>query len=445
MSTPAESEKILQPRSQHILGAATIPAPLYISLLSILLIIWAFVYIRPTSVLPGRSLWLRWHWPRSRKSTPVPQAVVDAHTKKVDRKFGTWTPIEFERPAVAPYPNWSVTDTSPLKYRPFRYGPKYNITMGLRTLHQWDDWIELDNHYLRFHADKKRRIEERGAKCCRTDDSDPRALDGAVELLEELASYLPERYPSMFQKTDVGIDNIITHESFDIRKDRLTMNGHAEDPMQLSARLIQDDLAIMFEREDGIYYFLAGSILLAGFWRLEDKFGMGLPEIHTSGHVPGYESKLHKGMTNAFRRMMPDKVVLRHNYFIQVDEDLAWSYSIGDEDHDGHGWFTAEKNKAIEHHWFRSERQSLRRLPRSGGIVFTIRTYFHPITEIAEEPYVPGRLASAVRSWGEDVSQYKGKERYGDVLLEYLDRKHEEQVAKGLDMEREEELRQYPW
>ena len=109
------------------------------------------------------------------------------------------------------------------------------------------------------------------------------------------------------------------------------------------------------------------------------------------------------------------------------------------------GWFTAEKNKAIENHYLRSERQTLRRLPRSGGVVFTIRTYFHPITEIVEEPYVPGRLASAVRSWGDDVSKYKGKERYEEVLLEYLDKKHEEQVAAGLEIEKEDEVRAYPY
>lgn len=85
------------------------------------------------------------------------------------------------------------------------------------------------------------------------------------------------------------------------------------------------------------------------------------------------------------------------------------------------------------------------RLPKSGGVVFTIRTYFHPITEICKEPYVPGRLASAVRSWGDDVSKYKGKERYGDVLLEYLDRMHEEQVEGGLDLSREEEVWSYPY
>ena len=108
-------------------------------------------------------------------------------------------------------------------------------------------------------------------------------------------------------------------------------------------------------------------------------------------------------------------------------------------------WDTAEKDRAIKHHMFRSERQTLRRLPRSGGVVFTIRTYFHPVTEVAEEDYVPGRLASAVRSWGDDVSRYKGKERYGGVLLEYLDGKHREQVERGLKMEEEDEVRTYPW
>jgi alpha-1,2-mannosyltransferase len=58
---------------------------------------------------------------------------------------------------------------------------------------------------------------------------------------------------------------------------------------------------------------------------------------------------------------------------------------------------------------------------------------------------VPGRLASAIRSWGDDVARYKGRERYGEVLLEYLDRKHEEQVRNGLDLEKEEEVRSYPF
>jgi len=50
-----------------------------------------------------------------------------------------------------------------------------------------------------------------------------------------------------------------------------------------------------------------------------------------------------------------------------------------------------------------------------------------------------------VRSWGDDVSRYKGKERYEEVLLEYLDGKHREQVEAGLEVEKEEEVRAYPY
>lgn len=240
--------------------------------------------------------------------------------------------------------------------------------MGLRNM-QWDEWIELDNQFLKFHELKAQRITERGQKCCRTA---PEAMHAACELLEELAGYLPERYPSLYQRTAVGLDNLVTGERFDVRREKLT-----EDPMQVAARLIQDDIAIMLEGADGQYYLLAGCILLAGFWRLQDKFGMPLSLIHTSGDVPQFEEKLEKGMMRFFKRIRPEQPVLRNNYFIQVDDGLAWSHSIGHEDEEGIGWFTAEKDKAIEHHWFRSERQSLRRYVlqalfffRAGGVFF---------------------------------------------------------------------------
>lgn len=101
--------------------------------------------------------------------------------KAPQREPGVWDPVDFKRPAAPPLPDWDVNKTEPRPYRPFRHGP-YHITMGLRTM-QWDEWIELDRHYLRYHGDKKRRIKERGQKCCRTA---PEAFDGAIELLEEL-------------------------------------------------------------------------------------------------------------------------------------------------------------------------------------------------------------------------------------------------------------------
>ncbi|KAI9151415.1 alpha-1,2-mannosyltransferase [Paramyrothecium foliicola] len=342
----------------------------------------------------------------------------------------------FQSPVPPPYPGWSLETTKPLPYRAFRYGPNYHITMGLRTIDPIE-WIELDNQFPKFHADKAARIAERGAKCVKTH---PDAYEGAVELLEELANYLPARYPSLFRRTTVGIDNLFSGESFNIVQRPLL-----EDPMAMCARLVQDDLAIMIEQPDGQYRLMGGAILLAGFWRLSDKYGMTLSDIHTSGDVPHFKEKLETGMMRFFRRLRCDTMYGRNNYFIQVDDSLAWSHSIGEEDDKVVSWSTAEKDKAIEHHWLRSERQTLRRLPKSGVVVFTIRTYFIPITEVVKEDYVPGRLASALRSWDEKVCEYKGREKYGDVLLAYLDKKHEDQQQRGLDLEKEDDIRRYPW
>lgn len=359
-----------------------------------------------------------------------------ASGKAAARTPGQWTPSDYQAPTPQAYPDFSVETTKPLPYRAFRYGPKYNVTMGLRSIH-FDDWIQLDNHFPRYHADKARRLAERGDKCYATL---PEAFPAAVELLDELTAFLPARYPTLYRRTAVGLDNLWSGESFNTVARPL-----AEDPIAMCARLVQDDLALMLERPDGQYYLVSGAILLAGFWRLQDKVGMPLSEIHTSGDVPQYKEKLERGMMNFFRRLKCDELYARNNYFIQVDDDLAWSWSIGSEDSPEISWNTAEKDRAVEHHYYRSERQSLRRLPRTGAVVFTIRTYFHPVTEIAQEDYVPGRLASAVRSWGDDVRRYKGADKYGKVLLEYLDREHQKQVDRGLDLDKEEEVRQYPW
>jgi Protein of unknown function (DUF3445) len=141
---------------------------------------------------------------------------------------------------------------------------------------------ELDNHYPHYHADKARRLEERGSKTTT-------AYDGALELLQQLTDYLPERYPSMFRRTTVGIENLWSGESFNIVDESL-----AEDPVVMASRLIQDDIAILFEKPDGQCYLLSGCILLAGFWRLPDKVGFSLSDIHYSGNVPYCKEKLEK-------------------------------------------------------------------------------------------------------------------------------------------------------
>lgn len=341
---------------------------------------------------------------------------------KSTREAGTWTPVDIKFPAPPAYEDWSLTETKPLPYRPFKHN--YFVTMGIRSFN-YDDWIELDSDWLKFHNRKLERLQEPN----REDfyGVDPVAEEAALEALELFVDYLPARYPTLFKRTAVGIDIIPTGESFDT-----TSRPLKENPMVIVAKLIQDDIAIMIEGKDGQYYLKAGAVMLAGFWRLKDKLHMPLYKIHTSGEVPEYEEKLQTSMDRFFTKLQPEKGVVRNNYFIQTDDDVAWSHAIGPEDSDEIGWNTAQNATDAEKLMFRSERQSVRRLPRSGGIIFTVRTYFLPIKDIAEEPYIPRRLLNGIKAWNPTVSGYKGLEKYGDCLIPFLEQKAEEQEAAGL-------------
>lgn len=354
-----------------------------------------------------------------RKRSAVSRAQPVANNK--NRKYGEWIPEDFVTPVPAPYKNWDFNLTRPVPYRAFRH--KYTITMGIRSM-DFDEWIELDNEWMKFHNAKLDRLAQRGDELYGTY---PEARDAAFELLDEFWSYLPNRYPSLFRQLDTGLENLVTGEVFHFRQ--CNRDEIKEDPMVMAAKMVQDDLAIMVESPLGEYILKAGAIILPGFWRFKDKVGLPLWAIHTEGDVPKYKEKLHAGMAKFFLRLTCDKPVVRNNYFIQTDDQLGWSVLIGDENTENVGWYTAPCATSVDQLYFRSERQSLRRLPKTGAIVFTIRTYFCPITEICKEPYVAQRLLSGIESWTDDVRDYRGYEKFKDVLLPYL-REHKD-VGEG--------------
>lgn len=353
------------------------------------------------------------------------QAVVTKHkiTQNKDRRPGKWVAEDYETPTPSPYPNWDVEKTAPLPYRAFTH--KYNISMGINAM-RWDDWIELDNEWIKYHNEKCTRLK---AKSSDVHGTRPEARPAAFELLEELRQFLPARYPLLFRSTHKGMENLLTGELHVFRN--CQQSEISEDPMATAAKLVQDDLAIMIEGSDGQYRLLAGAIVLPGFWRFKDKVGLSLNDIHTSGDVPKYQEKLQSGMNRFFTKLSCDKPVVRYNYFIQLDDELAWSKLIGPEDSNNLGWHSAPPAAAVEQLYFRSERQSLRRLPKTGAVVFTIRTYFCRITDICQEPHIPRRLLNAVETWTEDVREYRGYYKFRDALLPYLEAKASEQEQAG--------------
>ena len=351
-----------------------------------------------------------------------------------NRKLGSWIPdYEFQTPIPSPYKDWDVKKTKPLPYRAFKHN--YTVNMGIRNM-DFENWIELDNEWEKFHNYKLDRIKTKGTELYETS---PEARNAAFELLDELWQYLPNRYPTLFKQHDYGLENLVTGEILLFKEGFRT----DEDPILTASKMIQDDLAIMIEDEKGTYYLKAGAILLAGFWRFRDKYQMPLSMIHTSGDVPQYNEKLHTGMAKFFIRQTCDKPVVRNNHFIQTDDNLPRSYSIGPEEKSDIGWYSAEEAASAEQLFFRSERQSLRRLPKSGAIVFTIRTYFLPLTEMCKEKHVPRRLLNGMTSWGDDVKEYKGWDKYKAVIIPYLEKVAAEQEAEGIH--REQEKAAYPF
>ena len=171
------------------------------------------------------------------------------------------------------------------------------------------------------------------------------------------------------------------------------------------------------------------------------------------------------------KRLPAEKPVVRNNYLFQVvdpatsrpyeeklvdKDELGWSSTMkGEEFPDARVVGQGESKRKLENAItpemivLRTERQTLRRLPKTGAILFTIRTYITPVTRLVEEPGVPSRLASAVRSWPDVVARYdsnqcrglhplksisyKCREAFGEVLLSYLDGWAAKQAAAGID------------
>lgn len=62
---------------------------------------------------------------------------------------------------------------------------------------------------------------------------------------------------------------------------------------------------------------------------------------------------------------------------------------------------------AIEDIIIRHERQTLRRLPKSGAILFTVRTFFMPVTDLESEPESLRELVDSALAMPDEMALYK--------------------------------------
>lgn len=172
-------------------------------------------------------------------------------------------------------------------------------------------------------------------------------------------------------------------------------------PLLRAARRIPDDLVLM-ERRDGDWSVTALSLCAGSFFTADEALGRSLAELH--GPVPGFVDILLLRVRRIFDNLPPDTVVERRNWTVSPLGDLHAPDAAA-----ARARAARQRPGASGRGLFlRCERQTLRRLPRTGGVLFTIRIHKTPLRSLALQP---SALAAFARAWAEappDFRRYKG-------------------------------------
>lgn len=301
---------------------------------------------------------------------------------------------------------------------PFADG-NYSLALGLVPMAE-ETWLDIDERYVEEMREKARRLRDEHAMVfCARSGSEP----GQAEVLEMLLEHLAIYYPNFFRITrattspgaagglepDARIENLLNGETWRV-------GDFSAAPLDLAARLIQEDLCLMSPDGNGTYVLSAGSVCFPLRWELTEKFGLPMAAIHHA--VPGYDDKLAAPSDRYMVGLKAYKPSWRSNWSIVDAPDLYLRQRRFAQGHNRD--ITAEN--AGRKLWIRSERQSLRRVPRSGDVLFTIRTYIRPLSVLENLPSVARGLAQALDKVPPDMRGYKNQLPIRDALLAYLSR-----------------------
>lgn len=254
-------------------------------------------------------------------------------------------------------------------------GSPYAISIGVRRL-DLENWLDLDSR-TELLAQKLPLLQSHHAEVVATI---PGSEVGAEEVLGLVKAELRHH--------GIADDSQSTSEQSSLH------------PIDRAGRLVGEDLCLMEQRPElGVGYFLtAASVCFPSRWVLSEKIGTSLSAIHAP--VPGFES-IAEATNRFFDAITIDRPAQRVNWTLIDDETLFQPVSAG-RARDR----TMDPSRIGETLHLRIERQTLRRLPDSGGVLFTIGTTVSPLTALssAQRKDLAGSLAGV----GEQTQAYKG-------------------------------------
>ncbi|MGI9657975.1 MAG: heme-dependent oxidative N-demethylase subunit alpha family protein [Gaiellaceae bacterium] len=121
---------------------------------------------------------------------------------------------------------------------------------------------------------------------------------------------------------------------------------------------------------------------------------------------------------STFERILPERSVERFNWSVLDDPTLHQPTGRGRAADASH--VTGEN--AGDQLRLRVERQTIRRLPTTRDVHFTIRVYVRPLAELAATPSDALRLAAALEGMGRSMRAYKGLSVLADGAIQWLRR-----------------------
>ncbi|THV52504.1 hypothetical protein BGAL_0077g00170 [Botrytis galanthina] len=310
-------------------------------------------------------------------------------------------------PSITPLLDFDWRTTEPLRLRPFK--PVYHMTMGIQSCPP-SEFIEMDRTYLDRLAVRTNVIREHTPKVLQALPSSYAAIQEFYTYLT--ADYLPTRFPTVYSLHPTHLLNKATGHHIP-----LTPSSPIEALRTLGTN-IDSDYLILVPSLDGDGYILGGFITCfpAGF-DTQALLGKKIRDIHKP--VPKYKEKLEASMYRSFDRLEVGKIIKRVNWSITTHSNLyvaSGNHLYEDEE-------AKEEEFDIKDANLRCERQLIHRLPQTKALVFSLRTYLTPITQIKEEG-LGEELAEAIDGLKKgnvpEIHFYKKGVIWGEKVKEYL-------------------------
>ena len=291
--------------------------------------------------------------------------------------------------------------------------PPFALSMGLLKVpnSDWFETFDLKERGLQLEA-KRNFLASMHKDVFMADAS---ALKTSIDVLNLMLINLTTYQPDLYFLEN-NIIKLKPHKYFEGEEYLTDLNTNRMHPLDLAARLVQEDLLIMLppnKKQKG-WWLAAGSLAFPSRWNLKDKFRKTMDAIHAP--VPFYKDEL-KTPTNKFFDKMPcDEIFARRNWSLHDTPSLRQN-----ETKPFIVKSSINSRNAGERLWLRVERQTIRKIKKTGAILFTIRIYVDPLKEIVKFEGVAKRLNKALSVLPPKMQAYKQSNAFSGSVQKYLD------------------------